>query len=201
MNQEVTPHSEGKKAGRKVKLLESGAKNKQRCDFARHLATHGDKARARREAHYSPSKNEYVLACKLANEEDVKNAVVFWSKRNVKVLNLRADAILNEMAAIAYSNITDVWDWDESRNLLILKDITKLDRSITSAIKSVSTAQRTYYDVSLEQEVTETVYKVEMHPKWNALKHMAEMVSKLKPHLPASQGTEKRRQIVEIKVK
>lgn len=186
-----------------VKLLESGAKNKQRCDFARHWATHGDKARARREANYKQSPNEYVLACKLANEPDVIAAHEYWKEKNRAKLDLRTEAVLGEIHSIGFSNIADVWEWDENKGVLTLKDITKLPRRITAAIKKVSTAQRTYYDVNLEQEVTETIYNVEMHNKWNALKHLADLIPKLKPHTSqgVAGGTEAKRKVVEVQIK
>lgn len=187
---------------REVKLLESGAKNKQRCDFARHWATHGDKARARREANYKQSANEYVLACKLSNEPDVIKAHEYWKEKNRAKLDLRTEAVLGEIHSIAFSNISDIWTWDEKRNTLTLKDITKLPRRITAAIKKVSTAQRTYYDAQLEQEVTETLYNIEMHNKWNALKHLADLIPKLKPHTSqgVTGGTEAKRKVVEVKI-
>lgn len=185
---------------REVKLLESGAKNQQRCNFARHLAEHGDKARARREANYSQSKNEYVLACRLADEEDVKNALAYWSEKFTKKLDIRSEAILGEIHAIAFSDITEVWDWDEAKNVLTMKDVTKLPKRVKAAIKSISAVHRTYYDASLEQEITEVAYKVEMHPKWNALKHFSDIIDKIKPTLPGNGGTEAKRQVVEVKV-
>lgn len=187
---------------RQVVLQPSGAKTKQRCNFARFLAEHGDKARARREAMYKESKNEYVLACRLGDEPDVKDALAYWAEKAVKKLDLRTEAILGEIHTIAFSNISDVWEWDDVKGVLILKDITKLPRSVTAAIKSISAIQRTYFDASIEEEITETAYKVEMHNKWNALKHIADLVKQLKPHTTSNSqgGTEKNRKVVELRI-
>ena len=190
------------KAVTEPKLLPSGAKNQQRCNFARAFAEHGDKARARREAHYKESANEYVLACRLADEPDVKNAIEYWREKMRAKLDLRTEAVLGEIHSIAFSNTADVWDWDDDKKLLIVKDITKLPRRITAAIQEISTVQRTYYDVHLEQEVTETAYKVKMHNKWSALKHIADLIPKLKPHTTegARGGTELNRKVVQIQL-
>lgn len=211
MTKKVTSDSDDKRSNqpaktrkprkpREAKLLESGAKNKQRCDFARHLAEHGDKARARREANYSNSPNEYVLACRLADEPDVKAALSYWSEKFTKKLDIRSEAILGEIHAIAFSDTTEVWDWDETRNVLVMKDVTKLPKRVKAAIKSISAVHRTYYDAGLEQEVTEVAYKVEMHPKWNALKHFSDIIERIKPTLQGNGGTEHKRQVVEVKV-
>lgn len=201
-NQKTSNADEIKKAksGRKPNYQESGAKTKQRCNFARYCADHGDKVRARREALYKSSNNEYVLACRMAGEEDVKQAISYWHEKHRAKLDLRTEAVLGEIHSVAFSNIVDVWDWDEKKRLLILKDITKLPKRITAAIQEVSTVTRTYYDQSLEEEVTEVAYKIKMHPKWQALKHIADIIKDLKPHIKEAGGTEKKRKVVELKL-
>lgn len=188
------------KPGRKPNYQESGAKNKQRCNFARGVADHGDKVRARREAGYKASKNEYVLACRMSEEEDIVTAIGYWREKNRATLDLRSEVVLGEIHSIAFSNIVDVWEWDEAQGLLTLKDITKLPRRITAAIQEVSTVKRTYYDQSLEQEVTEIAYKVKMHNKWQALKHIAGIIKEHKSLVNPTSGTEKRRKVVEVKL-
>lgn len=184
------------------KTLKSGAKNQQRDNFARFLADHGDKARARREAKYKASPNEYALACRMSNEPDIVAAVKYYQNINAKRLNLRTEAILGEIHALAFSNMKDFWEWDENTRQLYLKDITQLPRSVTAAIKSIVTTKRTFYDVQLEQEVTESVYRVDLHNKWQALKHIADLVKELKPHTtqPENGGTEKNRKVVKLEI-
>lgn len=184
-----------------TKVLSSGAKNVQRDNFARYLADHGDKARARREAQYKSTANEYALACRMSNEEDIVQAVNYYKKINAKRLNLRTEAILGEIHSLAFSNMRDFWEWDEKSRMLIMKDITQLPRDLTAAIQSIRTTTKEFYDPQLEQMVKECVYELKLHNKWQALKHIADLVKELKPFTQEQVGgTERNRKVVELRI-
>lgn len=87
-------------------------------------------------------------------------------KRSLRT-QITADRVLEELAAIAFSNVSDVVQAD--RNGIVITDLDELPMTVQAAIAEVSSFSRE----SAEGNVT-TSTKVKMHDKLGALRPLAQ---------------------------
>lgn len=173
-------------------LLISGAKNPKQDRAAQFYVQCGCKVQARNEAGYPKSKNESALADKLFREPSMIQAVQYYSAIAAKIIDVRGETILREIAALSFSNMGDYIDClaacsEDSDSKDFYGALSKLPREKTAAIQSLKVTKT--YNAATE-EITFTS-EIKLHNKWAPLKHIADIAVKLKPDETGQRGVKK----------
>lgn len=118
----------------------------------------GNASKAARMAGYK-SKNAGIYACELLKNPKIKAAIEENRKKLLQKFNITAERILQELAAVAFSNINDFYD--DSGNF---KKLINLPRHVTAALCSYTVQSKV--DNGGNQTVTTAI---KIHDKLRAL--------------------------------
>jgi phage terminase small subunit len=143
--------------------------------FVQHYLALGKGAEAARRAGYSP-RSASAIADKLLTTPRVAAAISCANAARAKELSIDAERVLEEFAAIAFSDLRHLFDWDETG--LRLKQDLVLDRATTSAIAAIEAQGK-----GEGQRV-----KVRLHDKMKALVQLARYLGLFRRNARASEA-------------
>ena len=82
--------------------------------------------------------------------------------------------MLAELAAVAFSNLADFVEWDDSAGSLVVKSSAEIPRHIMAALESVEDQTLTSTNKDGSREYERHKQKVKLYPKLPALQLLAE---------------------------
>ncbi len=89
-------------------------------------------------------------------------------------LKVSEDMVLQELAAIAFSNLDDFVQWDEKAGSLVVRPSANIPRHILAALESVEDQTLTSTNKDGSREYQRHKQRVKLYPKIEALKLLAE---------------------------
>ena len=104
----------------------------------------------------------------------VKSALRARGAAALARLEVTEDMVLQELAAIAFSNIEDYVEWDKDAGALVVKSSAEIPRALAAAIESVDEQVMESQNKDGSRFYTRTKRKVKLYPKLEALKLLAE---------------------------
>lgn len=145
----------------KISETESVKAKKEHIDFCR-LVANGMSNRAAYLKVYSTknSKSAARNAYAILARDDAKKLLSYFRKKSEKILNVKNERILAEYAAIAFSNISEIFNDDNS-----IKNISDMPEHVTRSIKSIKVK-------SIDND---DVVEITLHDKQKALDKIAEI--------------------------
>ena len=141
-------------------------------EFARLYAKTGQLTESRSKAGYAKITHESQAAYQLLQKPYIAKAVEYYKTKAAQRLDISENRILAEYAAIAFSNIANLYD--EAGNVKDLKD---LDPAMQRAVKEVTVKRFKRHDT----------INIKLHDKQNALDKIAELKGMTAPKDAASQ--------------
>jgi phage terminase small subunit len=153
---EIAFSTYGKKRATRVALALTTRQER----FVQHYLALGKGAEAARRAGYS-ARSAYAIADKLLNTPRVAAAISSATAARAKELAFDAERVLQEFAAIAFSDLRHLFDWDE--NGLRLKQGALLDPAMSAAIAAIDA----------QGEGDNKRVKLKLHDKIKALMQLA----------------------------
>lgn len=89
-------------------------------------------------------------------------------------LEVTEDMVLQELAAVAFSNIEDYVTWDAAAGALVVRPSVEIPRHLQAAIESIDEKVLESQNKDGSRLYTRTVRKVKLYSKMDALKTLAE---------------------------
>lgn len=89
-------------------------------------------------------------------------------------LEVTEDMVLQELAAVAFSNLDDFLEWDESAGSLAVKPSADIPRHLLAALESVEDQTLTSTNKDGSREYQRHKQRVKLYPKLPALQLLAE---------------------------
>ena len=89
-------------------------------------------------------------------------------------LEVTEDMVLQELAAVAFSNIEDYVTWDAAAGALVVRPSVEIPRHLQAAIESIDEKVLESQNKDGTRLYTRTVRKVKLYSKLDALKTLAE---------------------------
>jgi len=89
-------------------------------------------------------------------------------------LEVTEDMVLRELAAVAFSNLDDFVEWDESAGSLVVKPSAEIPRELMAALESIEDQTTTTTNKDDTRSYERHKQKVKLYPKIEALKLLAD---------------------------
>jgi len=124
-------------------------------------------------AGYSPKSARQQGTCLLAHPSIVA-ALRVRRKAALARLEVTEDMVLQELAAVAFSNLDDFLQWDESAGSLVVKPSAEIPRHLLAALESVEDQTTTTRNKDGSREYERHKQRVKLYPKLPALQLLAE---------------------------
>lgn len=124
-------------------------------------------------AGYSPKSARQQGTCLLAHPA-VVSAIRTRRTAALERLEVTEDLVLAELAAVAFSNLDDFLEWDESAGSLVVKPSAEIPRHLMAALESVEDQTLTSSNKDGTRDYERHKQKVKLYPKLPALQLLAE---------------------------
>jgi len=111
---------------------------------------------------------------RLLTLSSIKSAIRARGGAALAKMEVTEDMVLQELAAIAFSNIEDYVEWDKDAGALVVKSSAEIPRALAAAIESVDEQVMESQNKDGTRFYTRTKRKVKLYPKLEALKLIAE---------------------------
>ncbi len=147
--------------------------NARQQAFVREYAKEPNAKAAAIKAGYSKATARQI-GSRLLTRVDIKSAIRARTTAALARLEVTEDMVLQELAAIAFSNIEDYVEWDKDAGALVVKSSAEIPRALAAAIESVDEQVMESQNKDGTRFYTRTKRKVKLYPKLEALKLIAE---------------------------
>ncbi len=149
------------------------ALNKRQRAFveAYSLAPNGTAAAIK--AGYSKKSARQQVTCLLAHPAIIE-ALRVRRREALARLEVTEDMVLQELAAVAFSNLDDFLEWDDSAGSLKVKPSADIPRHLLAALESVEDQTLTSTNKDGSREYERHKQRVKLYPKLPALQLLAE---------------------------
>ncbi len=147
--------------------------NARQQAFVREYAKEPNAKAAAIKAGYSKATARQI-GSRLLTRVDIKSAIRARTTAALARLEVTEDMVLQELAAIAFSNIEDYVEWDKDAGALVVKSSAEIPRALAAAIESVDEQVMESQNKDGSRFYTRTKRKVKLYPKLEALKLIAE---------------------------
>lgn len=124
-------------------------------------------------AGYSP-RSARQIGSRLLTNVDVKSAIRARGAAALARLEVTEDMVLQELAAIAFSNIEDYVTWDAGSGALQVRPSCEIPRHLAAAIESIDEKVLESTNKDGSRLYTRSQRKVKLYNKLDALKTLAE---------------------------
>ncbi len=124
-------------------------------------------------AGYSPKSARQQGTCLLAHPS-IAEALRVRRREALQRLEVTEDMVLQELAAVAFSNLDDFLEWDESAGSLAVKPSADIPRHLLAALESVEDQTLTSTNKDGSREYSRHKQRVKLYPKLPALQLLAE---------------------------
>ena len=111
---------------------------------------------------------------RLLTHEGVKEALRARERGALERLEVTAERTLQELAAVAFSNIKDYLEWDKESGALVVKGSKEIPRHLAAAIESIEEQVIESKNKDGSRLYIRTKRKIKLHPKLPALQLLAE---------------------------
>lgn len=159
------------KGKRKASIVQKSTAQDKRYKFISAMKKPGTSAtQAAKDAGFSPA-TAYMAGSRLMKNDEVQSALTRERQSLAQRCGITAERIMNEYAAMGFSNIADyghILDGDGSLTM----DLKDLPRELTAAIQEITV--ESYWDRA--EEATVTRRKLKLFPKEVALDKMAKHI-------------------------
>ena len=95
-------------------------------------------------------------------------------RQSLKRLEVTEDLVLQELAAVAFSNLDDFLEWSEEAGGLVVKPSAEIPRHLLAALESIEDQTLTSRNKDGSREYERHKQKVKLYPKLPALQLLAE---------------------------
>lgn len=95
-------------------------------------------------------------------------------RQALKRLEVTEDMVLQELAAVAFSNLDDFLEWDDDAGGLVVKPSAVIPRHLLAALESIEDQTLTSRNKDGTREYTRHKQRVKLYPKLPALQLLAE---------------------------
>lgn len=123
-------------------------------------------------AGYTGTKNIDKLVYKILNKPKIKTEIQRRRQKLAQKSDIKGEQIINELKALALSNITDIINWDEEGKVTV-RSSAELPQSVKKAIKKIKHTSRSYYEKGDLTRKDDTI-ELEMHQKITPLEKLGE---------------------------
>ncbi len=124
-------------------------------------------------AGYSPKSARQQGTCLLAHPA-IGEALRVRRREALARLEVTEDMVLQELAAVAFSNLDDFLQWDESAGSLVVKPSADIPRHLMAALESVEDQTLTSTNKDGTRDYERHKQRVKLYPKLPALQLLAE---------------------------
>lgn len=124
-------------------------------------------------AGYSPKSARQQGTCLLAHPSVIA-ALRVRRTASLARLEVTEDMVLAELAAVAFSNLADFIEWDDSAGSLVVKPSAEIPRHLMAALESVEDQTLTSSNKDGTRDYERHKQKVKLYPKLPALQLLAE---------------------------
>ncbi len=114
------------------------------------------------------------IGSRLLTRVDIKSAIQARGAAALARIEVTEDMVLQELAAIAFSNLEDFVTWDETAGSLVVKPSAEIPRHLAAAIESIEDQVLTTTNKDGSRTYSRHKQKVKLYNKLDALKVMAE---------------------------
>ena len=164
--------------------------NEKQLYFCRSYALSGDAVQSYSDAYgCTNKKTTYTKAMNLLELEHILGCVAYFKDAQRKRMDIRDDRILAEYAAMAFSNVADLFD--EDGNALPIKDLPEHTQRAIKKVKVSQVKQKKFEDANGEEIILESsVVEIDFHDKQKSLDRIAEiqgLISKEEKTLPPAE--------------
>lgn len=149
------------------------ALNKRQSAFVEAYAISSNATQAAISAGYSPKSARQQGTCLCANPSVIE-ALRTRRKQALARLEVTEDMVLQELAAVAFSNLDDFLEWDESAGSLAVKPSADIPRHLLAALESVEDQTLTSTNKDGSRTYERHKQRVKLYPKLPALQLLAE---------------------------
>jgi len=104
----------------------------------------------------------------------VKSAIRARGAAALARMEVSEDMVLQELAAVAFSNIEDFVEWDKDAGALVVKSSAEIPRHLAAAIESIDEQVMESTNKDGSRLYTRSKRKVKLYSKLEALKLLAE---------------------------
>ncbi len=146
--------------------------NEKQAAFVREYAIDSNATQAAIRAGYSKA-TAYSQGSRLLKHVEVQAALRARTTAALARLEVTDDMALQELAAIAFSNIQDYVEWDKDGDLVV-KSSVQIPRHLAAAIESIDEQVLESTNKDGSRNYKRTRRKVKLYPKLEALKLLAE---------------------------
>ncbi len=147
--------------------------NPKQLRFVEEYAKEPNAKQAAIKAGYS-EKTAKNQGSRLLTHEGVAEALRARTTAALARLEVTEDMVLQELAAIAFSNIEDYVEWDDEAGALAVKASVKIPRHMKAAIESIDEKVLESQNKDGSRLYIRSQRKVKLYPKLEALKVLAE---------------------------
>ena len=141
--------------------------------FVQEYAKEPNAKKAALAAGYSPRTARQIGSHLLTNV-DIKSALRARGAAALARMEVTEDMVLQELAAIAFSNIEDFVTWDDTADGLVVRPSAKIPRHLAAAIESIDEQVLKSENKDGSRTYTRSKRKVKLYNKLEALKVLAE---------------------------